>query len=66
MQSTNIEIRQAAKDNGVNLWQVAEAMKVSDITLSRRMRHELSTEDKKRILSIINEIAAAGAATSEG
>ena len=58
MQNANIEIRQAAKNKGVNLWQVADVMKISDITLSRRMRHELSDGDKERILAIIAEIAA--------
>ena len=54
----NIQIRSAAKKSGVRLWEVAERWGVSEFTLCRRLRRELSAEDKSAILEIIKEIAS--------
>lgn len=54
----NIELREKAKHNGVNLWQVAEKLGMPDASLSRKMRHELDENTLKRALSAVDEIVA--------
>lgn len=56
--TANIEIREAAKRNGVFLWQVAEHIGVNDGNLSRKLRHELPADEKEQVLNIIHQIAA--------
>lgn len=53
----NDRIRSAAKAAGVKLWQVAEAVGLSDGNFSRKLRHELPEEEQGRILGIIEELA---------
>lgn len=55
----NLEIRKAASDKKVFLWQVAEQIGVTDFTLSRKLRRELNSEDKEKIMAAIDQIAAA-------
>lgn len=50
---SNKDIREAAASAGVFLWQVAEAIGVTDGTFSRKLRRELSDDDKAVILQII-------------
>ena len=52
----NIIIRKAAETHGVKLWEIAERLGIADGTFSRRLRRELSSEEQKRILSIIENI----------
>ena len=52
----NEEIRLAAKDANVCLWQIADALGIADHTFSRKLRKELNEEKKKEILDIINRI----------
>lgn len=54
----NKDIRLRARGSGVALWRVAEKMNISEPTLSRKLRHELSDEEKARIYAIIEELAA--------
>lgn len=51
-------IRAHAKKQGVKLWQLAAALNINDGNLSRKLRFELPGDEQKRILSIIDEIAA--------
>ena len=51
-----LEIRQAVKDAGLKLWQVAERMGIQDPALSRLSRHELCPEGKNKIQVIINQL----------
>ena len=53
----NKEIREAAKKAGVHLWQVADACGVNDGNFSRKLRRELSQEEKQRILDAIDRLA---------
>lgn len=53
----NQDVRQAASSAGVRLWRIAEAMGIADFTLSRKLRRELPPEEKKKVLSIIQELA---------
>ena len=53
----NQDIRLYAKNSGVRLWQVAEALGIWEATLSRKLRHELPLEEKTKILGIIDTLA---------
>ena len=52
----NQEIRKTAKEKGIRLWEVAEALHMQDSALSRKLRHELPEAEKTKILAIIDEI----------
>lgn len=54
----NMEIREKAKQTGVRLWEIADALGVNDGNFSRKLRKELSREDKERALAIIDRLAA--------
>ena len=53
----NIDVKNYATKRGVKLWEVAERMNIFDSSLSRKMRKELSQEEKDEIKRIIDEIA---------
>lgn len=53
----NLIIRQQAKENGVKLWQIADALGISEPTLTRKLRHELPPEETAMILAIIDKLA---------
>ena len=54
----NSDVRKSAKDNGVALWQIADALKISEPTMTRKLRRELSADEKAKIYAIIDELAA--------
>lgn len=54
---TNRDVRLAAAGAGVRLWQVAEMLGITEFTLSRRLRHELSASDKQEIMNAISVIS---------
>lgn len=54
----NAIIREEAKERGVKLWQVADAMGIADFTLSRKLRKELPEDEQEKILEVIEKIAA--------
>lgn len=56
--TANQDIRTAAKQNGVFLWEIAEKLDVMDSNFSRKLRRELSDDEKQRIFSLIDNIAA--------
>lgn len=56
----NEAIRKAAQEKGVKLWQIAERVGMLDSNFSRKLRRELPEEEQRRIIAIINEIAAEG------
>lgn len=53
----NIEVREQAKALNVKLWQIADCLGVTDSTFSRKLRKELSAEEKDRIMSVIEELS---------
>ncbi len=53
----NEEIREFARERGVRLWQVAEALGINDGNLSRKLRHELPAAEQDAIRELISEIA---------
>lgn len=54
---SNNEVRKKAKEQGVRLWEVAEVLNISEPTMTRKLRKELPTAERKHILSIIEDIA---------
>ena len=56
----NHDIREASKKAGVKLWQIAEAIGINDGNFSRRLRKELPTEQKQRILNIVEDLKRTG------
>lgn len=53
----NKEIRVFAKEKGIYLWQIAEALKIPDSSFSRKLRNELSLNEKAIITEIIKKKA---------
>lgn len=54
----NNDIRTAAKDQKVKMWEIAEALGIQDSALSRKLRHELPEQEKAEVLEVIRSIAA--------
>lgn len=52
----NKEIKDKAKKNGIYLWRIAEALNMHDSALSRKLRRELSAEEKEKILTMIDRM----------
>ena len=57
----NMEIREYAREKKVYLWEIGQKLGVNAFTMTRRMRSELSDDQKARIIAIIDEIATEGA-----
>ncbi len=53
----NMEIRQAAADARLKLYEVADLVHVSPSWLSVKLRHELPESDKKQIIEKIKAVA---------
>lgn len=53
----NMKIREEARNSGVRLWQVADALGIQESMFSKKLRTELSEEEQVKIISIINELA---------
>lgn len=52
----NQEIRAAVKRSGIRMWQLAEALGIADTTLCKRLRKELSDNERKSILEVISKL----------
>lgn len=55
--TANRDIRLAAAGAGVRMWQIADELGVRDCNFSRRLRHELSDDEKERIFFIIRKLS---------
>ena len=56
----NKVIRATAATKGVKLWQIADAIGITDATFSRKLRRELPPEEQEKILGIIQQLAEKG------
>ena len=54
----NQDIRKYARQRGVKLWQVAKEKGISEPTMTRLLRTELSEDEKATFSRIINELAS--------
>lgn len=57
MQTANLEIRKAARAAGIPLWALAREHGVSEATMTRLLRLELSEEKKVALLATIQRLA---------
>lgn len=60
MARANEEIRRIIGGNGLKQWQVAEAMGMNDGNFSRKLRKELSEEEKQRVIAVIENLIKEG------
>lgn len=51
----NQEVREALQNKGMKQWELAELLGVSEFTLTRWLRKELTEDKKKQLLKAINE-----------
>lgn len=49
----NIEVRNKLKDLKIAQWRLAEKLNIGETTLVRRLRKELSNEEKEKLLENI-------------
>lgn len=54
----NIDIRTYAKSKRVFMYEIAKALEISEMTLIRKLRQELSEPDKQYYIDLIDSIAA--------
>ena len=54
----NQEIKDFAKKRGVRLWQLADAVGMTDVQLSKKFRYELPEDFKKVLFEKIEELAS--------
>lgn len=52
----NADVREHAKASGVYLYQVAAAMGISEPTMTRKLRFELSGSEKQKIIAVIDRL----------
>jgi IS30 family transposase len=53
----NADVRAEMKKAGVPLWQIADALRVCELTVTRKLRRELDSAGKIEILALIAQIA---------
>lgn len=58
MSKSNVFIRDHARNHGVCLWQVADALGINESSLSRLLRYELPEEKSRKIIAVIDRLAA--------
>jgi len=54
----NLKIRDEISKNRIKMWEIAEKMGITDSSLSRKFRRELTEREKNKIRNIITEIKA--------
>lgn len=52
----NKDIRNLLKEKSLYHWQLADYLGISEPTLTRKLRKELSQEEKEKIIKVINEM----------
>ncbi len=58
MQTANQIIREAARAAHIPLWRLADALGISEPTMTRKLRRELSNAEKETIIAVIRELEA--------
>lgn len=56
MNSLNSDIKIWAFQNDIRMYQIAEKLGIHYATLNSKLRKELSTEEKRKIFNIIDEL----------
>ena len=60
----NKDIKDKAKESGVFHWEIADRLRIQDSAFSRKLRRELSPQEKAEILDVIDTLAAEKAEVS--
>ena len=55
---TNSRIKEMAKEKKVKLWEIADQLGITDATFSRKLRKELSQDQREQCMEIIEKISA--------
>ena len=61
----NQRIRLIARGAGVPLWKIADALGVSEPTITRWLRRDLPADKEKQIVDIINRLSMEGEGNDE-
>lgn len=61
----NQEFKREIKKSGAKMWQIADKIGISDMTLSRKFRYELTDAEKDEIRRIVSLITSDPAYQSE-
>ena len=56
MNKANSEIRAEAKNANVKLWEIAAKLGINDVTFTKKLRFELPSEEKAKVLDILEQI----------
>ena len=56
--NSNQDLKAYAKRKGVFLWELAEYLSISEATITRRLRRELSEDSKSKMILYIDNISA--------
>ena len=59
----NKDVKQEMKKCGVHQWQVAEYLGISEATMCRKMRFELSSDFRESVMAAIRDIVMSNART---
>ena len=62
---TNEKVRSALRENRVYGWQLADAMGITEFSLSRKFRYELTEEEQDKMVKLIRCINFAREAKSK-
>lgn len=54
---SNLQIREAAMRSGVKMWEIADAIGITDCHFSRKLRKELPAQEQENLIKVINTIA---------
>lgn len=60
MKQNNLLVRQELKRRKVYMWQLADYLNISEVTMCKRLRHELPEAVQKDIVNKIREMVNAG------
>lgn len=50
----NLKLRSALKERGIYLWQLAKILGISEATMCRKMREEMSEAEVNRIIFLLD------------
>lgn len=56
MNSLNSDIRVCAFQNDIRMYRIAEKLGIHYVTLNNKLRKKLSTEEKRKIFNVIEEL----------
>ena len=54
----NSDLREEARAARIPFWMIGEALSISEPTMTRKLRRELSVEEKAKIRAIIEQLKA--------